>query len=167
LEETPVTPARRAQAEPPNATNPVRDRDIVEKPDMTRSKQTAFVGALALLWIACSGTSHDGQEAGIWDADSVGIGFTLTGAVGQHLCDFSAAREELTGAQVDGLSSLTLHATGGRAACDSPWYEITIRAQDGSSRSYAAMNPECTTSPILSFQEFDAWAKSTPCSLQP
>lgn len=125
------------------------------------------MAAFGLLWVACSGTSHDSPAPAVWGTDSVSIDFTLTGAVAQHLCDFSAAREELTGAQLDGLSALRLHATGGRAACDSPWYGITIRAQDGSSRNYTATHAECSTSPILLFEEFDAWARSTPCSLRP
>jgi hypothetical protein len=133
-----------------------------------RGKQGALVGAFGLLWVACSGTLPDSQARGIWGADSAGIDFTLTGAVGQHLCDFSATREQLTGAQLDGLSALRLHDGTGGAACDTPSYRIMVRAQDGSSTSYRATLPICiSSSPILLFEDFDAWAKSTPCSWQP
>ena len=132
-----------------------------------RAKQAALVATFGLLWVACSGTSHDGQGRGIWDADSAGIDFTLD-SLGQHLCDFSATREQLTGAQRDGLSSLGLHDAIGGAGCDGPAYEVTIRARAGSSKSYMATAPVCESPPslILLFEDFDAWAKSTTCFVQ-
>jgi len=136
-------------------------------PDMRAKVASALVGALGLLSIACSGTSDDGQEDRIWRADSAGIDFTLTGAVAQHLCDFSATRAELTAAQLDGLSALRLHDGTGIAGCDIPSYGITIRAQDGSSMTYRATLTICQTSPIVLFDDFNAWAMSTPCSLPP
>ena len=108
--------------------------------------------------------SAPGGVGGIWRGDSAGIDFALTGPTAQQLCTFSATRAELTVAQLAGLSALRLHDGTGGAGCDVPSYAITIRAQDGSSASYRATLTICQTSPIVLFDEFNAWAKSTPCS---
>ena len=128
-------------------------------------KKPALVVALGLLVSACTGSSDDKSQ--IWKGDSVGIDFRLTDPTGQLLCEFSATREQLTTAQLDGLSSLRLHDAARNGACDLPTYSITIHAGDGSSASYLATYPSCSSTPILLFEDFDAWAKSTPCSLQP
>jgi len=120
---------------------------------------------LGLLLSACSDSSRD--ERRVWNGDSVGIAFELHGPTGQLLCAFSAMREELTAAQLDGLSALMLHDAALRAGCDEPSYAITIHARDGSSASYRATFVDCESSPILLFEDFEAWAKSTPCSYQP
>jgi hypothetical protein len=124
-----------------------------------------LVVALGLVLSACSSSSDNKGE--IWNGDSAGIDFELTGATAQRLCEFSATRQELTEAQLEGLSSLRLHDAAARAGCDTPSYSITIRGGDGSSASYRATHVDCSASPILLFEDFDAWAKSTPCSLQP
>jgi hypothetical protein len=119
---------------------------------------------LGLFSIACSGISPDGGvEPGIWNANSTGIDFAVT-SFGNVLCEFSARRADLTDAQLDGLSSLRLRDGTGGAACEGG-YTITIYANDGSLMTFQALDrPECATSPILLFEEFDAWARSTPCS---
>ena len=135
------------------------------KSDMRRAARLA---ALALVLSACSG-SADGSsddEGEIWNGDSAGIEFELT-RVGRRLCEFSATREELTEAQLAGLASLRLHGAAPRAGCDGPTYSITIHGGDGASVSYRATNVDCSSPPTLLFEDFDAWAKSSPCSLQP
>jgi hypothetical protein len=128
-------------------------------------RRPALVAVVGLLLFACSGPSQD--ERAIWNGESVGIDFELTGATGQRLCEFSATRDQMTAAQLNGLSSLRLQDAAPRAGCDIPTYSVTIHAGDGSSASYRATNVACSSSPILVFEDFDAWAKSTPCSLQP
>ena len=78
---------------------------------------------------ACSTASDNKRE--IWNGDSAGIDFELTGATGQRLCEFSATRQELTETQLGGLSSLRLHDAAARAGCDTPSYSITIHGGDG------------------------------------
>jgi hypothetical protein len=125
------------------------------------TKQGFAVVALTLSSIACSEASG-GRERAIWNANSSGIDFALT-SFGNVLCEFSAQREELTSAQLDGLSALRLHGGTGGAACEGG-YAITIHADDGSLMTFQALDlPQCSTSPILLFEEFDAWATSTPC----
>jgi hypothetical protein len=124
----------------------------------------ALVIALGLVVSACS---DDGGEAEVWNGDSVAIEFVLKGAVGQTLCEFSTTREELTEAQRAGLRSLKLRPgeyLG--SSCDFPNYAIVIHAADGSSANYRAVDPRCDNRPILLFDDFDAWAKSTSCSLE-
>lgn len=128
-------------------------------------KKPALVLVVGLLLSACSASSHD--DRAVWNAESVRIDFELTGATGQRLCQFSATRDQLTAAQLNGLSSLRLHDAAPSAGCDIPTYSVTVHASDGSSASYRATNVACSSSPILLFEDFDAWAKSTPCSLPP
>lgn len=127
-------------------------------------RRSALVVAFGLVLSACSGSADDKRE--IWSVDSVGIDFVLTNW-GRRLCEFSATREQLTGAQLDGLSSLRLRdGIGAAAACDG-FYSITIHGRDGSSVAYEAISVYCSGSLFLPIEDFDAWAKSTPCSLQP
>ena len=147
------------------------DRDRLAKTGLTGCvaapesdmRRPALVVALGLVLLACSGSAED--KRAIWNGDSAGIEFELTGATGQRICEFSAAREELTEAQLDGLASLRLQDAAVRAGCDTPTYSVTIRAGDGSSVDYRATHVDCSASPILLFEDFDAWAKSSPCSL--
>jgi hypothetical protein len=113
------------------------------------------------------GPSQDGsQERGIWSTSSVDISFTLNGPLRNRLCGFSATREELSSEQIQGLSSLRLQDGRTTSGCDIPTYVITVRAGDGSSATYFATDVYCSTEPILLFADFEAWARSTPCSLQ-
>ncbi|HKP55947.1 MAG TPA: hypothetical protein VJV78_04480 [Polyangiales bacterium] len=45
-------------------------------------------------------------------------------------------------------------------------YHLTVYADDGSSQLYHATIPDCSTNPFLQFEDFDAWARSTACSMQ-
>lgn len=132
-------------------------------------RKPALLVALGLVLGACSGSTDDSSDdkGEIWNGDSARIDFELTGATGQRLCEFSATREELTEPQLDGLASLRLHESTARAGCDTPTYSITIHGGDGSSVRYLATHVDCSSSPILLFEDFDAWAKGSPCSLQP
>lgn len=146
-------------------------------------RKRVLVIAVGLVLSACSGSSDDKREIGngdsspganssddelkIWNGDSTGIEFELTGATGQRLCEFSATREELTEAELDGLAALRLQDAAARAGCDIPTYSITIRGADGSSVRYRATHVDCSSSPILLFEDFDTWAKTSPCSLAP
>jgi hypothetical protein len=132
-------------------------------------KRSALSVVLGLVLLACSGSADDSSDdkGKIWNGDSAGIEFELTGATGQRVCEFSATREELTEAQLDGLASLRLQDAAARAGCDIPTYSITIRGGDGSSVRYRATHVDCSSSPILLFEDFDVWAKGSPCSLQP
>jgi hypothetical protein len=128
-------------------------------------RNSALLVVLGLLFTACSGSSPDEDQ--VWDGDSAGINFVLTGPVAQRLCEFSARRAELTATQLDGLAALRLRDGTGGAGCDVPAYTVTIQAGDGSLTQYQATEVVCSTLPILLFDDFDAWAKSTPCSLEP
>ena len=125
--------------------------------------------ALGLVLSACSGSGGGSpdDEGEIWNVESASIEFELTGATGQRLCEFSATRAELTEAQRAGLASLRLQDAAVRAGCDSPAYSVTIFRADGASLNYRATHIDCSSSPILLFEDFDAWAKSGPCSLEP
>ena len=123
--------------------------------------------ALILVWgIWLSGCSGSPEGRAIWNDDSVGIAFELFGPWGQRMCEFSAKREDLTEAQLAGLASLRLASSAQRAGCDVPTYAVTIDGAHGSSSSYQATDIDCSSSPILLFEDFNAWAMSTPCSLQ-
>jgi hypothetical protein len=111
-----------------------------------------------------NGTAQATAGDGIWNGGSVAIDFELTGAVGQEICKFSAMRDELTPEQLEGLSGLKLHDAAVRAGCDVASYKITVHAKDGSPERYWATLPDCSGEPIVLFDDFDAWASSTPCS---
>src|SRR5262245_43621181 len=81
-----------------------------------------LLGAFGLLALAACATSQDGgsphdsgQERRIWNSGSVAIDFTLTGPIANFLCSFSATREELSSAQIQGLAALMLHDASGGA----------------------------------------------------
>jgi hypothetical protein len=94
----------------------------------------------------------------------VAIAFTLRGPVGQWLCGFSAAREELTEDQIEGLHAIRLHDPEPLAGCDIYNYLVTVSSADGSS-DFLATDPRCSAQPLVLFGDFDSWAQSTPCSL--
>jgi hypothetical protein len=160
----------RAHARQSRGAEPLGWREATPiAPSSRREPETALgptlLIALGLVLCACSGSSDD--EGAIWKGDSTGIEFELTGATAQRLCEFSATRVELTQAQLDGLASLRLQHAAARAACDTPSYSVTIHGGNGSSVTYQATHVGCSSSPILLFEDFDAWAKDSPCSLQP
>jgi hypothetical protein len=126
-----------------------------------------LVAALGLLTLAGCGTSNDSAyEREIWNSNSAAIEFTLNGPAGP-ICEFSATRAELSSAQLEGLSSLRLQEpVAASVACDGLSYAVTVHAGDGSSARYAATLPVCSSSPLLLFEDFEAWARSTPCSGQ-
>jgi hypothetical protein len=103
-------------------------------------------------------------ERTIWHADSVAIDIQLTGPIGQNLCEFSATRAALSQAQLDGLSALRPVDSSLTSGCDLFSYTITVQAQGGASKSFQATQPGCSSAPILRFEDFEAWASSTPCS---
>jgi hypothetical protein len=127
-------------------------------------RKSTLLVACGMLWLACS----DGEgERGFWNADSVRIDFSLQTPVSGPACEFSATRAELTQAQLEGLSALKLHEGIGGAGCDIYQYSIMVHAQGGSATFYRATeNSHCANSPFLLFGDFDAWANSTPCSMQ-
>ena len=127
----------------------------------------AGVGGAAGNVSDAGGAPGDAGGAGgreIWNGDSVRIAFTLNNLFGQLICGFSATRDQLTEAQLVGLSALRLHDSVTRLGCDISTYSVTIHSRDGSALTYRATEDGCSTSSILLFQEFNAWAKSTTCS---
>jgi hypothetical protein len=121
---------------------------------------------LVLVLSACSGSGSSHDEGDIWKGNSVRIAFELNGPTGGLICGFSATRQDLTATQLDGLASLRLHDSAVTSGCDWLSYDVTITAADGSSTSYWATMVGCSSSPILLFEDFDAWARTTPCSRQ-
>jgi hypothetical protein len=130
--------------------------------------RTALLGLVVVIVAAtaCNG-AEESQSDAIWTNDSVALEFALTGAVSlTPLCEFSATRQDLSAAQIEGLSSLRLHPAKAEAGCDDATYEITVHAKDGGRETYWATLPVCRSTPILLFDDFEAWAQSTPCSLK-
>jgi hypothetical protein len=114
-----------------------------------------------------SSSPHDAEPAEpvLWNADRVAIEFTLNGAFGGTICELSLTRDALSEEQLDGLYSLMLRDGKRPGGCDASWYSIVVRAQDGSTSEFRAMHPECARTTFVPFDDFDAWASSTSCSM--